>query len=1047
MKLYLTLIVAYLFAFLSPGYCQEYYFRHFQAESGLSNNTTSCVLQDSKGFIWIGTKDGLDRFDGYNFKIFRNKQDDSTSLGNNSVWKLYEAKNGIIWVGTERGFYQFDPATEKFSFLKNTPKTQVRSITEDADGNVWLIVGFQLYRLDGNTHEVTYMDQEGLQYCSTLTLSVNGQLWVGNMNGEIGNYDKKKQQFTFHSVFAHSKPAVSNWIEKIYDTGEGYFLIGTSNQGIKKFYINDRTYEDLLTYNKDRTEIFARDFVKARNNEFWVATESGIYIYNDQKRQFINLKKDAHNPYAISDNAIYSFCRDKEGGIWVGTYFGGVNYYSNENPSFEKYFPGKGSSSLQGNAVREITADRYHHLWVGTEDAGLNKFDPRTGLFKNFRPDGTISSIANTNIHGLLSNGDHLWIGTFEHGLDIMDLTTEKVIRHFNAGPGPHDLKSNFIHSIYKSRSGRIWLGTSNGIYFYNPKGNNFTAPAFFPQNSFYSSILECSEGTLWAGTFQDGLHYYNASKNIYGRLQLLHKGKDRLSRNRVTFLREAKDKTLWVATEEGLFNINLGNKHLITYTTDNGLPSNLIYTITEDSLNRWWISTSKGLALLNPRTKSIRTFTKSSGLLSDQLNYSSAFQDEQGRLYFGSVKGLISFNPYQLQPDTYRPPVYITNFSVYNKPLAISGKDGPLKKSLLLTDQITLPYNQSTFNIDFAALNFTSPDNVEYAYMLEGLDKSWNYIKTNRSVYFTRLPHGTYTFRVRSTNSSGIWQNNERTLKIIITPPFWKTSLAYVLYSALLAGILFLTIRSYRQYLTNKQKRRMQVFAIEKEKELIEAKIDFFTKVAHEIKTPLTLIKAPLEKITKQIAPTPQTEKYLGIMNRNTERLLELTNQLLDFRKTESEQFSLHLKEMDIPGLLTAIWNTFQPTAEMKNIVFELSVPGTSFQSLIDEDAFTKIISNLLDNAIKYCKTRVTTVLIPPSEEHKNFTIHVINDGEPIPEEERSRIFELFYRSRFTESIPGAGIGLALTKSLLDLHEGTIRLDTTKNLIIFEVEIPARLA
>lgn len=1046
MKIRRTCFLFTFFLLMFSSKAQQYYFEHFQVENGLSNNTATCVIQDSKGFIWIGTKDGLDRFDGYNFKIFRNRQDDSTSLGNNSVWKLYEGSNGIIWVGTEHGLYQLDAGSEKFSFLAGTPKAQIRSIAEDNNGTIWFIVGLQLYQYQPATKKIRAFTGDKLQHCSTLTISANNQLWVANMYGEIGNYDPQTETFTYYSVFSHSGIPVSRWIERIFETGQGYFLIGTSNQGIKKFNINDRCYEDLLIYNQDKTAIFARDFARSKNNEFWVASESGIYIYNTQENRFTNLKKDYSNPYAISDNAVYSFCRDREGGIWAGTYFGGVNYYPAENPAFEKYFPGGSATSLLGNAVREITGDGQGHLWIGTEDAGLYKFDVKTGHFKNFKPDGTNASIAHTNIHGLLYDSSELWIGTFEHGLDIMDLKTEKVTRHFTAGPGATDLRSNFIHSIYKSSRGQIWLGTSNGIYLYNKQKNNFITPDYFPDNAFYSTILESTDGTIWTGSFQNGVNYYNPLKKVYGRLRLMHNNKDLLTENRVTFLREAKDQTLWIATEDGLFNLNLQNKHLTSYTTANGLPSNLIYTITEDSLGRYWVTTSKGLALIDPSSKRARIFKKSSGLLSDQFNYSSAFQSKNGLLYFGSVKGMIGFNPYELTKDTYRPPVYITNFSVYNKPLPISPHDGPLKRSLLLTDQITLSYNQSTFNIDFAAISFTSPDNVEYAYMLEGLDKTWNYIKTNRSVYFTKLPYGTYTFRVRSTNSSGIWQNNEKTLQIIINPPFWKTSWAYLLYTLLLTAILFVTIRSYRQYLTNKQKRKMQVFAIEKEKELIEAKIDFFTKVAHEIKTPLTLIKAPLEKITKQIDQNPQTEKYLSTMNRNTERLLELTNQLLDFRKTESEQFSLHLKETDVCQLLTTIWNTFQPTAEMKNIAFELVVPETSFLASVDEDAFTKIISNLLDNAIKYCKTRVVTRLAPPSEEEHYFTIYVANDGKPIPEEERSRIFELFYRSRFTESISGAGIGLALTKSLLDLHGGTIRLDTTKNLITFEIKLPAKL-
>ncbi|SDD33658.1 ligand-binding sensor domain-containing protein [Niabella drilacis] len=1025
-----------------PCYSEGYYFQHFQTENGLSNNTVSAVIQDRKGFIWVGTKDGLNRFDGYNFKVFKLKTDSYLQLGNNSIWKVHEGRNQVLWVGTERGMYLFDPTTERFSFLKNTPAKQVRDIAEDNEGNIWMIIGFQLYQWNSRTLRVTRFTQQGLQSCSALTVSANNQLWIGNMSGDLANYDQEKGLFRFYSVFSHSKPAVSHWIERIYDTGKGYFLIGTSNQGIKKFNINERSYEDLLTYNNDKTEIFARDFVKTKANEFWIATESGIYIYNDENGQFTNIKKNYQNPYAISDNAIYSLCRDREGGIWIGSYFGGLNYYSNENPPFEKYFSGKDDHSIQGNAIREIVADNARHLWIGTEDAGLNRLDLQTGLFKNFRPDGTPSSIANTNIHGLLCDGDSLWIGTFEHGLDIMDLRSEKVIRHFNAGPGPYDLKSNFIHSIYKSTDRRIWLGTSNGIYIYNPGTSDFKELPFFPKNSFYACILEASDGTIWAGTFQDGLHYYNPRKHIAGRLQILQQHKDRLSQNRITFIHESSGKELWVATEDGLYKLDLPAKKLKIYTTETGFPSNLIYTITEDHLHRHWITTSKGLVLLDQQGNILRTFTKTSGLLGDQFNYSSLYRSKDGNIYYGSVKGMISFNPALLKADNYIPPLYITDFSVFNTPLPISPQNGPLKQSVLITRHITLPYNRSTFNIDFAALNFTAPDNVEYAYKLEGLDRDWNHIKTNRSVYFTNLPHGEYVFKVRSTNSSGRWQYNEQRIRITINPPAWKTPLAYFLYMLLLATAGFLVMKTYRRNQASKQQRKMQLYAVQKEKELIDAKIDFFTKVAHEIRTPLTLIKAPLEKITKLIRQTPQTEKYLRSMNRNTDRLLELSNQLLDFRKAESEQFSLNFVPVNIPELLTSIWLNFQPTAEERGVIFELSVPPEPFHAAIDPEAFTKIISNLLDNAIKYCKQKVITVL---EKGDQTFSIRISNDGEPVPEKDRDRIFELFFRSRFTESISGAGIGLSLAKSLVDLHQGSIRLVSTGNLITFETLFPIR--
>lgn len=1034
----LTLLTS-VFLFFLKAESQPYYFRHYETEKGLANNTATCIVQDNKGFIWIGTKDGLNRFDGYNFKVYR-KQPGSNSLGNNSIWKLLASRNGILWIGTERGLFSFDPSRETFSPIPNTPNLRVKKMAEDADGNLWCIIGSSLYHYDVTHKKVKKFSNPNLQNCSILALLNNGQLWIGKDDGQIGRYEPDKDLCHFNSLFSNIASSASRSIECIYDFNDQYILVGTSNYGIKKIDKTTHNSSDILTFNEDGTAIYVRDILKISESKFWAGTESGIYEYDIEKNQYTHIKKNNNDPYSISDNAIYALCKDNEEGIWIGTYFGGINYYPKHNPLFEKYIPSNDNASIHGNAIREITADKYGNIWIGSEDAGLNKFNQEKQKFENFTPEGKTGSISYSNIHGILADGDSLWIGTFEHGLDVMDIPSNKVIKHFSYGSGAHDLHSNFIFKLYRSSNNTIWVGTTNGLYTYNRTSNNFILQDAFPAHSFYLSVLETKDGTLWASTFQDGLYYYNPQKGIHGQLKIFKNKRDILSDNRgVTYLFQSYDDELWIATEDGLYNVTLSTMQVREFNTQTGFPSNLIYTIQQDQRNRYWITTSKGLVLLNEKNQLLRVFTQNDGLLGDQFNYNSAFMSQNGNLYYGSLKGMIRFDPMSLQTNSYVPPIYITNFSVFNKPLAINTDKGLLKQSLLFTKIITLPYDQSTFSIDFAAINYESPTNVQYAYILEGLDKEWNYIKNNRSVYFTKLPHGKYTFKVRSTNNSGTWQNNEKTITIIITPPFWKTPWAYLWYILTGVAILFVSISYYRNYFHQKNKRTLELYALQKDKELIKSKIDFFTHIVHEIRTPLTLVKAPLEKIIDQIEYYPSIQKYILTMQRNTERIVFLSEELLHFQRLETNGFELNIQPADIFQLLTDCIDNFEYTLQSKNLRIEKHIPKVELKGQIDKEIFNKIVGNLMSNATKYALRTIiikAKVVFVQSSAGKTRELHIIfeNDGLKVPKEMAERIFDPFFRMDASKPQPGIGIGLSLARSLAILHKGALQFVPTED-------------
>jgi len=1039
-----SLLLSYLLFLATHCIAQPYYFRHYQVEDGLSNNAVVSCLQDSKGFLWFGTKDGLDRFDGYTFKVFRNNPEDESSIGSNFIHALYADKNNILWVGTDRGLYKYDETTESFTLLPTPLIQQVTDITMDTKGNLWFISNFTLFKYNVSSKNLVAFSIEKYFEATSLCTLKDGSVWVSAANGFLNKYDAPTNSFAGFDMFSHSPNSVSNWIEPIYATSDGNILVGTSNQGVKQFFTATTDYKDILTYNADKTEIFARAFVQTSNEECWIATETGIYIYNLITGQSINLHKEYHNQYSISDNAVYAFYKDKEGGIWATTYFGGINYYPKQPITFQKYFPDKDKNSITGNVVREVHEDKNGNLWIGTEDAGLNKLNTITGLFKNFMPTGSAQDVSYTNIHGILPTGNELWIGTFEHGLDVMDLKTEKIIRHYSKGSDSNSLKSNFIYCLYQSAEGEIMIGTTVGAYFYNRIKNNFSEIPGMPLHMWYSSILKDKSGIIWGTTYGNGINFYNTKTKTSGNFIYNAQNKNSLSSDRINNLFEDSNNNLWFATEDGLCRFYPKTNSFKRYTTANGLPANFILSIAEDNNKILWVSTSKGLVSFNPQTEKVNVYTKANGILNDQFNFSSAFKDSKGTMYFGSVKGLISFHPDKFIASVFSPSIYITGFQVNNNELGINKDGSPLNKSVSLTDKIILNHTQSTFSIDFASLSYTAPEMSEYAYKMEGLSGDWTFLKTNRKVYFTNLSPGTYTFKVKSANSSGSWDTKESALIIEILPPWWASKWAYGLYALAVVLLTFYIFRFFHLRLKEKNSRKIEHLEIVKEKELYEAKMQFFTNVAHEIKTPLTLIKGPLENVIKKAGEIPEIKNSLRIMEKNTERLVDLTNQLLDFRQTEINGFSLNFTKENIIEIAEDIFTSFKPLADKKGIALSISLPLQEVSAYIDIDAFNKILTNLLSNAIKYASTKAVLNILPLKPADKMFTIEVKNDGYLIPLEMKEKIFEPFFRLKETEKQKGTGIGLALSRSLTQLHKGLLCLKGPENnMNVFFVSIP----
>lgn len=1043
-KLILCLII--LLATYAPAYSQAYTFRHYEVESGLSNNAVICTVQDKAGFMWFGTRDGLNRFDGYSFKVYRFPH-------NNYVHALHVDAQGALYAGTEKDIYKYDAESDSFARLISTNHFPNDDILSDGKGNIWFNAGGVLSCYSQKSKSLKNYPPEKHFWATGICFDKHGVLWASTPDGFLKKYDEKTDTFATFDLFSHPDTGKWRFISRICYTPNDKILIATSKGGFKIFDIPTATYKDIPLCCEEIDDLFMHDFLQVSDSEIWIGTETGIFSYNTKTGESFKIQKQNGDPYALSDNVIYSFYKDREGGVWVGTYFGGINYYPRQYTGFQKFYQHSADMPLSGNIVREITKDKFGNLWVCIEDGGLNKLDQKTGEYTYYKPNGSKTGLSYIGVHSLLATGNELWVGTFEHGLDIMDIKTGKVIRHYDV-TSPNGFRSNFPFCFHETPDGEIYLGAFPGIFTYNKKDDYFSPLLGFPANDNYKYIIKDHSGTIWAAVSGKGVLYANAKTGKTGAYIHNAENTSSLSSDMVNSIFEDSGNNLWFATENGLCRLNRSKGTFIRYGTQNGFPSNFMLALLEDSLHRLWISTTKGLVCFDPKKNKTLVYTTANGLLSDQFNFSSAFKDIN-KMYFGSAKGLVSFNPLDLITDTFIPPVYITGLQIDNKEMVTGAKNSPLKHTIINTKKITLRHYQSTFSLDFAALGYTAPENLKYAYKLEGLSNKWTYVTANRKVNFTKLETGEYIFRVKAASSGGVWGSKETRLAIEILPPWWASRWAFASYFIAVAALIYTLLHYYHKRVEEKNRRKIELLEIEnekelmqveisKEKEMLESKIEFYTQVAHEIKTPLTLIKIPLGKVIRKTEGITEIENSLKIINGNTDRLIELSNQLLDFRQTELKAYGLSFEKANISELLIDAHANFATLAEQANLALLLNMPTASLFAYVDVDAFKKIIYNLLSNAVKYADSTINIVLKPHYKSNSTFTILVKNDGYLIPGHLREKIFEPFFRIKNTEAKTGSGIGLALARSIALTHKGQLVLEEPEdNKNVFSLTLP----
>lgn len=1042
-KLFLILIL--LFIFLAPS--RAYFFRSYQVEDGLSHNCIWTVMQDSHGFMWFGSVDGLNRFDGKSFKIYKKQPGDPTSIGSNFIHCLKEDSKGRFFVGTKQGLYLFDATSEIFTHLNLSDKsneeddTSINYIMEDPDGNIWIgCYGQGIYVLDSNLKlKVHYINNKkagdiASNFVWTMVQDYNGVVWVGTDGAGLLRLDPKTGKFV--SVANDRSIGITDLtIYSLYCDKDNNIWVGTSEKGL--FRYNYRTGNVVDYASRSSVKILnIKAITEFSDSELIMGSDIGLVCFNKNKESFKLMNEDSTYDN-ITDRSIFSIAKDKEGGFWIGTYFGGVNYFSPAINRFS-YYSSSSIPMAKKNIISSFAEDEYGRIWIGTNNEGLLLFNPKTSKFESVQ-----QKINYHDIQSLMLDKDELWISLYGKGISILNIRTNSVVRKYTSDSSTNPLINNIVNNMYKTSKGVIILGMSEGANYLDPVDNKIKK--YSPLDGVpIKDITEDYNGSIWFAAHMHGLFRLS----VDGKWdRFIHNPNDpaSLCGNNVNCVLQDAKYRIWVGTEgEGMTLFNpKENKFELVLTEKSGLPSNIIYSILEDIDGNIWASTGGGLAKIDPNTMIIKTFKYAEDLLKIRYNLTCGLRVSDNNLYFGGMNGFTTFNPKMIIENVYKPTVIITGFQIFGKEITPSDESSVLKYPISNTKYLVLNYNQSTFSFDFASLSYLSPNQNKYAYILEGFDNEWYYTdNTNNKAVYMNIPPGDYIFKVKGSNNDGVW-SDEVHIQIEIKRPVWLSTWMIMAYLIFTVVILAYIISFYKKRLQEKNNEKIYKYKTGKEKEIYKSKINFFTNIAHEIRTPLSLIVAPLENIVKSEDGNQKTKTNLDIIQRNTNRLLELVNQLLDFRKIEEDMFRFNFRKQNVSQIVRNIYSQYNSNTGYKNITVQLVEPDTDIECVVDIEAIYKIVSNLISNAMKYAKHKV---VISIKEEITNLIIAVQDDGVGIDSSFHEQIFEPFFQIEMEDrgTQTGSGLGLSLSQSLAIKHGGSITVQSQENKgSVFTLKIP----
>ncbi len=1101
-------------------------FTGYDISNGLSSNVAYAVLEDSHGFIWIGTQDGLNRFDGYDFQIYGVGAEGSKFMSHSGINALLEDKDGYIWIGTEGGGLNcYDPETEKFWYFFHHPdetgslsSNTITSLTQDEKGTVWVGTSYGL-----NQMQKIYTNQDKDEYIKPLSCTFTRyfsrsrdpsslsssritcmyidsyrHLWVGTANGlnlflpEKGN--QKGGNFIRYTTNPNSSlPLSHNNINAVFEDIFGSIWVGT-NKGVNQLTergnngIPTKSRQILLTPEQQSStgNNVVHDIIDDQAGNLWLGTIGGglNVIPKDQLSEdidinFINYYHNDLDPKSIPTNTINSLILASTGDIWFTSNNLGIGLINTRVQIFQTLRHNHNeSNSLSNNVVKSVIEDMHGNFWIGTWGGGLVKYTPEINKFKTYEPNPTDPGWLGSDIIQVIvqDNAGIIWIGTQGMGLYRFNPETE-VFKNIR-GPDKfgNSIISNDIWSLFPGRDGSsLWIGTYEGLDRYDVRTGIITNFPHNPENdqsiSFNEirSLYEDNAGNLWIGTGGGGLDRLEIENNIFHHHRYKSSDSTSLSNNSIYSIFEDSSGNLWVGTlGGGISKIEASEKYadqpaFQNYGKKEGLANDVVKGILEDERGDLWISTTNGLSKFNPRIKTFVNYSESDGLQSNVFNMGSCCKSKSGQLLFGGVNGLTIFHPYDIPENILPPRVFITDLKISNRSVSVGEKSGNriiLDRSITMTEEIELSHQAKVISFDYTAVTYAAQEKIKYAYRLTGLNEKWS--ETNfrgRSITYSNLKPGEYVFEVKASNTDGEFRDNDTSTSIsmIIHPAFYKTKAALAVYV-----LLILVGLAYSRQITRKRMRlkfevEQERIAYQRRKEVDEMKLQFFTNISHEFRTPLTLLFGPLQKLHENVTESERKKQY-GIMEKNINRMLRLVNQIIDFRKMDQGALEFKASKGDVVQTIRDVCSLFEEMASAKKIRYDRIFYEKEIITWYDPDKIEKILTNILSNAFKYSSVEgkiLVEVNICLPDDHKDlrkiliadkktalsgryFYISVSDTGRGIRENDLGLIFKRFYKVEEKDLTKyegtGMGIGLSMVEKLVEMHHGEIHVKSEIN-------------